>query len=138
MKKSLKKLMAGAVLTSVVLASGITTASANELEADTIITPMVIPVEASFTPANTAAPKGTVSKFIPFVLKWGGGGSSTYNVQFYDGEHQNSWSFNKYQHSYSKSYAIQNGATRGDWSLTLNVANTGSSDSAYGSVTLLR
>lgn len=110
--------------------SGMTTVLAAEKA------PSAIPVSASLSPADqTKSGVGNTASFTK-RLSWGGGTTNTYNVSYYDGMKVgfSDPAANYYSHNYTETYNKGSLSTR-TWNTNLYVSN-GTSDTAYGSVTL--
>lgn len=122
MKKLLQKLSIGVLMSGLIFSVGISKASA------------AIPVDASLSPASqtyTADAKNVTKK-----LSWGGGISSTYYVDYYNGITTSTYDPQaNYYTAYDTSYYNKGSLTTKTWNTRLYVSN-GSSDTAYGSVTL--
>lgn len=92
------------------------------------------PTDAYIDSANPVYKTGT--KSLNRKIGWGGGTGSIYNVTWNDGLTSTSFTANYYSTSITSIYQLGSRSTY-KWSNSLRVSN-GSSDTAYGSVTLKR
>ncbi|ASS98929.1 MULTISPECIES: hypothetical protein [Geobacillus] len=92
------------------------------------------PTYASLSPANET--KIGTSAYFTKQLSWGGGATNTYYVEYWNGVTTSFYDPKaNYYSTYSTSYYNKGSLSTKTWYTSLYVSN-GTSDAAYGSVTL--